>query len=292
MAHQKALSAQAKVRNSFRPFFNSRKLRAFWKEMQTVRHETSPKDYATIFAVVEDNPAYPFPGFGNTFPHDARMVPNQRFRNLKPLELSRELTLQVARLNYHSSKLLPALTSLASINGHLAEQKNAEALAAITAHREAHGLSFVLLKKNLLQSVGHERLPGLAKRSRELTNDYQRTGWALLTYYAYDVMDPTYNPSRGSKVWLDMVRRFMQTAGDWYGRLIEDEVLLQSPSGSHLASAVLRFSALSLLDLALLLWRKHAVHPNHPQLNAAFQQLDEPRTFHVRDYMRSTHFSC
>src|SRR5258708_851647 len=100
MSNTSSTSATTKARNNLRPFFRSRKPQPFWKQLQSVRQETAPEDYAAVCPIVESNPAYPFPGFGNTFPTSELFVPNNRFSRMRPLTLVREVALQVTRLNY------------------------------------------------------------------------------------------------------------------------------------------------------------------------------------------------
>jgi len=106
-----------------------------------------PSDYAAILEITEDNPAYPFPGLGNTFPKSERTIPNSGFQGLAAIEVSWELALQLARLNHHAPKLAGALGSLAQINAALTGHAFEEAEAIIAAHKEAYGLSFILVKK-------------------------------------------------------------------------------------------------------------------------------------------------
>jgi hypothetical protein len=127
----------------------------------SVRQQTPLADYAAICTLTESNAAYPFPGLGNTFPRVEQTVPDGAFRHLKALGLSRELALQVARLNHHAVKLTPALESLARVNDHLGRGEFEEAEATIAAHKEAHGLSFILLKKELLLALERHGLPGV-----------------------------------------------------------------------------------------------------------------------------------
>jgi hypothetical protein len=89
----------------------------------------------------------------------------------------------------------------------------------------------------MLFSLIDRGLPGLNKRSREITTEYQRTGWALLSHYIYDVMDPTYNPTRSSRVWLILTQGRMKQS-EWYSRLVEDDILINSSSDATLASAL------------------------------------------------------
>jgi hypothetical protein len=140
---QKPLSSTSRAKNSLRPFFNSnrektfryRHEKSFWQQLQSVREETSINDYPAVCRIVEENRAYPFPGIGNTFPTDEEHIPNPYFAKLKPLKLSNELALQVARLNCHAAKLTAALESLANINDCLVARKFAEAELAIAEHK-------------------------------------------------------------------------------------------------------------------------------------------------------------
>jgi hypothetical protein len=176
VSQQRAHSSITKTRNSFRAFFNARKPRPFWKEMQAVRQEVPSTDYALMCTVTEDNSAYPFPGLGNTFPRDAKLVPNYRFQHLRPLDLTRESALQVARINYQAQNVADALKSLAQINKHLTQKEFLQAEEALLKHRELYGLSFILLKKDLLLSLERQSLPGLNKRSKALTAEYRGSG--------------------------------------------------------------------------------------------------------------------
>jgi hypothetical protein len=144
--------------------------------MQAVRQEVPSTDYALMCTVTEDNSAYPFPGLGNTFPRDAKLVPNYRFQHLRPLDLTRESALQVARINYQAQNVADALKSLAQINKHLTQKEFLQAEEALLKHRELYGLSFILLKKDLLLSLERQSLPGLNKRSKALTAEYRGSG--------------------------------------------------------------------------------------------------------------------
>jgi hypothetical protein len=273
VAAQRSLSALSRVQNSFRPFFRAQNPRPFWKEMQSVRQQTPPADYAKICAVTEGNPAYPFPGIGNTFPFLQRTAPNVNFRRLKPLALPLELALQVARLNHHKTKVAAALESLGRINRHLANHEFENVEAAIAAHKELYGFSFVVLKKELLLAVERHGLSGLSNRYKELTSGQERAAWTLLCYFAHEWADPTSDASRAMRNWLAVTAKRMEQS-EWYARILQDEILTRSRNDATLSSALLRFSALSLLDLAILLWRKRAVHPQHAHLQSAFSQLD------------------
>jgi hypothetical protein len=241
--------------------------------MQTVRQQTQPTDYAAICTITESNVAYPFPGLGNTFPQVQRTIPNGSFHRLRALELRRELALQVARLNHHATKLIPALESLARINESLANNAPETAAATIATHKEAYGLSLVVLKKELLLAVERHGLPGLARGYRQLTEGDESTAWALLCHFVYDLMDPSFHPYLAHRAWLGVAAQRLG-ASEWYARLLEDEILTRSETDASLSSALLRFSGLSILDLAILLWRKRIVHSSDMRVQGAFAQLD------------------
>jgi hypothetical protein len=186
--------------------------------MQRVRQLTAPTNYASICEIIEDNPAYPFPGFGNTFPRIEREVPNIGFRRLKALELRKELGLQVARLNHHATKLATALESIAKINEFLTNNAYEEAEASIAAHKEAYGLSFLVLKKELLLGLERHNLPGLARMYKRLTEPAASTAWGLLCHFIYDMMDPSFNPSLAIRAWLRVSANRLPS-GEWYARL-------------------------------------------------------------------------
>jgi hypothetical protein len=250
---QRPLSATSRAKNSLRPFFNlrkeqsfnSRKDQSFWKQIQTVRQETGQGDYPAVCNVVEDNRAYPFPGLGNTFPTEEGMTPNPAFGLLKPLKLSSEFALQIARLNHHSVKVKSALESLADINGHLVTGRFLEADAALTEHKKLYGLSLIVLKKDLLVALERDGLPGLSRRYKILTANAQNTAWALLAHYVYDLIDPTYDPTRAMQRWLRLADGRV-AAHPWYARILQDEVLTRSTNPIGMSCSLLRFGCVYL----------------------------------------------
>ncbi|WP_315781532.1 MULTISPECIES: hypothetical protein [unclassified Bradyrhizobium] len=225
--------------------------------------------------MIEDNKAYPFPGLGNSFPVEESKVPDPAFGLLRPLKLTNELALQVARLNHYSSKLTDALNSLADINDHLARGRLRETEEALAEHRRLYGLSLIALKKDLLAALERDGLAGLSRRYKSLTADCQNTAWALLAHYAYDMIDPTFNPTRAALRWLRLADGHL--ADDpWYARILQDELLTLSTDAHGLSCSLLRYSALSLLDLAILLWRKRNSPPFNSLIQSAFQNLTDP----------------
>jgi hypothetical protein len=142
-------------------------------------------------------------------------------------------------------------------------------------HESNYGLSFILLKKELLVELEQHGLPGLVRKVRTITRSYENTGWAMLCNYLYDVIDPTFEPRRAMSSWLAAGNaRLRSGRGEWVSRLVVDDILTQCRSDSALAATFVRFSGLSLLDLAVQLWRKYIAHPQHALLEAAFRKTN------------------
>lgn len=272
MTTRKQLSVASQVRNSFRPFYRLKKKRPFWKEMQSVRRTSRPNDYPAVMSVAEGVPAYSFPGFGNTFPTDRATVPHSSFRRLEALAPTLELRFQAARLNHHSERLVGALASLAAINGALSISSFEEAERLLDVHTTRYGLSLAIAKKELLLSVGRSGLPGLARHYKAMIHEQDRTAWAVLCHYLYDLMDPTFNVQQGLRAWLGLASRRLATS-EWYALLIQDDALTRSPTDELLSAGALRFSSLSLLDLALFLWKKKNAHPSNNAVASAMASL-------------------
>ena len=283
MTRHKALSAVSRAKNSLRPFFNLRhemsfrspRPPSFWRQIQAVRQETGQNDYAAVFSAIEDNPAYPFAGLGNTFPTAERKMLDVSFANLQPLKLSNEFGLQIARLNHHSVKLNAAISSLADINDHLTLGRLLEAERAIAEHKKLYGLSLVILKKDLLVALERDGLPGLSQRYKVLTTSAQSTAWALLAHFAYDLIDPTFNPTRAVLRWLRIADSRVADH-PWYARILQDEILTRSSDAPSMSCSLLRYSTLSLLDLAVLIWRKKNAHELEKSVQDAFSSLVSP----------------
>ena len=62
--------------------------------------------------------------------------------------------------------------------------------------------------------------------------------------------------------------------GEWYARILQDDVLTFSRDEAELAAALLRYSTISLLDLVLFIWKKVAAHPTEPAVKNAYEKLD------------------
>jgi len=79
------------AKNLLRPFFNAKKKLPRWKQFQAIRSSLSISDLQTLLAQIEGNPAYRFPGLGNTFPVDSTSVPDA---GLARLSLSLKMILK------------------------------------------------------------------------------------------------------------------------------------------------------------------------------------------------------
>jgi len=123
----------------------------------------------------------------------------------------------------------------------------------------AYGLSFAVLKKDLLVALELDDLPGLSRRYKQITAGFQNAAWALLAHYVYDLIDPTYDPIRATQTWLSIADERVELHS-WYARIIQDDILTRSLTSASMSSALLRFSALSLVDLAILVWRMKNAH--------------------------------
>jgi hypothetical protein len=262
----------AKARNSLRPFFNNRKL-SYWKELQAVRQETHWTDLPALLRFAEENDTFPFPGLGNTFPRDPRLVPNPNFRGLKALQLSKELSIQVARLNHHEVRLVDALKSVARVNDALLTGDVDTAQTAIDEHKVLYGLTLALSKKELFLSLRRGGLPGLLATYKTLTSGKERTAWAVLCHYAYEVADPTNDPARAARNGMSVVRSMGQRRA-WCTDIIESEALTTAGDLTTLARSLLRYGALSLTDLALLIWRAKHVFLGEPLMQLGFIRLN------------------
>lgn len=272
MKKPKKKSGFVRAKNLLRPFFQVQKRLPVWKEIQSLRQEVSFADLPAVCALAESNKVYPFPGIGNTFPADPNAIPETLFRRLRALELPREATIQIARLNHHKAAVAASLQSLAQINSLLLSDDLDGADDAITSHKSLHGLSYVVIRKELTLGLLRHGLSGLQRRYNALTAGLERTAWALLCRFAYDMIDPALDQVRSARSWLRAIHQRPDDC-DWYTRLIEQEVLTTANDSSALASALLRYSALSLTDLVLLIWRNKQVHVTTPGFVTAINGL-------------------
>jgi hypothetical protein len=135
-------------------------------------------------------------------------------------------------------------------------------------------LAFVVLKKDLLVALELDDLPGLSRRYKQITAGFQNAAWALLAHYIYDLIDPTYDPTRAMQTWLRVADDRVELHS-WYARIIQDDILTRSLTSASISSALLRFSALSLVDLAILVWRVKTAHKKNEIVQAAFSSLDD-----------------
>lgn len=274
MSNNKKPSSEANIRNSLRPFFRAKKKKPYWKQLQAIRVETPLIDYSVIYGIVESSPNYPFAGLGNTYPSDCKEVPNGKLHGLKPLALNRELALQVGRLNYHAEKLSFALNSLGEIVRDLCDSNYSSAETKILEHKSKYGNSLAILKKEMFLGLNEGGLRGLSKRFSKLSSEAEGRVWSVMCKVAYDMLDPAYPPDSALRSWYLFARSRPDTS-DWYTRLLKDEVIDYSERDTDIASACLRYGSLSLIDLALQLWKKKAVYPTEERIQNIFSRLDE-----------------
>ncbi|MGD0432658.1 MAG: hypothetical protein ABSA58_16360, partial [Acetobacteraceae bacterium] len=237
------------ARNALRPFFNARRDIPRATQFQTVRKVVPPDELARLYSQTEHNRAYRFPGLGNTFPRDPDKVPDATLRRLSSLSLSREVELHVARLNHHADALGRALTDLATINDAVRMDSWTDAETLVAQYRQEHGLSLAAMRKDLLVAFQNFGLSGLARRYAQIVEGTQPSSWALLAHITYDLMDPGLSPERATRRWL---RGVASPEGFSYcATPAVSEMLTCWPTKSALAEALLRYSAASLVDLAL-----------------------------------------
>lgn len=172
-------SGLSAARNLVRPFFNQRKVKPHWKQIQAIRGIVTEENAAQILAITEGKAHFPFPGLGNTFPVSPERLPYGGFRRLTALTERRELQLQIARLNHHAEQVAQALGSLANINDQLATGEWSEThQALLEAHEEAFGWSLVYTRKSLLALVMSEGLTGLNRSVRNSVERYPNRLWS------------------------------------------------------------------------------------------------------------------
>lgn len=272
MKSQKSARTLAAAKNAIRPLFNSRRMR-FGRQVQAARAAAQPLDWPNLCAFVEGNSGFPFPGLGSTFPPIATSIPDARFAALRPLDSSREVGLQVARLNHHSDRLGQSLRSLASINAALAAGEPQDADRLIDLHREAFGQSLVLLKKSMLAAIQAGGLPDLLKRFRAHTKGRERTAWSLMCRLCYDMADPTLDPARSTRAWV--FQQLQKDTGQyWYSRIALSECGAPASGAGGFAEDLVRYSGTSLLDTLLYMWRSKNAYPESKVISSGYSSLD------------------
>jgi hypothetical protein len=276
-------SFDATIRNLFRQHFNRANTHlstiahgrntTYWKEIQKARRLTPRADLEKLYHIVEENPYYPFPGMGTTFPFDSKQVVDSRLRHLTPLVLEREVEIQIARLNHHSKALISALESISNINDAIRSENWDASEKAISEHKVLFGSSMVILKKEFLSTLGLASLGGLSKRYRELSRPYTGSAYALMCRYIYDFADPAFDPTRASRYWINIcIERSDQS---WWVRVIESGLFLCPITKMHLADYLLRNNAVSLIDMLFCLWKANNVRPEWSELSRGWQSLDK-----------------
>ena len=240
--------------------------------MQTARRTVRTDDLPALYALVEEKPFYSFQGLGNSFPTDPACFVDRHLVFLSPLGLQKEVFVQVWRLNHYKRRIVEALGSLDKVNSALALQDWDKAASHITRHKSEFGLSLAILKKELFCVLQTDGLAGLATKRKELAEDFPNTAFALLLRYLYDMLDPAYNPRRSSGYWYDACGK--RTDADWVTALIQFDLLTCCADKERLASALLRFNAVSLLDLALCFWRARGTRNDWSELSKGWAALD------------------
>ena len=281
MPIKKSARYETQVRNLFRNFFNykashrassSGHNRPYWKEFQAVRRLTSSTDASRLYTIVEQNKHYPFQGLGNTFPHDKNRFIDSRLAPLTPLGLSKELSLQTARLNFYKDQVCASLKGIVTVNDALRREEWAGAIRNVNIHRSLFGESYILLKKELLATLGHGGLSALSAIYKEKSAGFEKTAYSVVIHSIYDLIDPTFDPVRAARFWLDQTSHDRER--DWWSRPIEFELFPFAVNRDRLAAALLRINALSLIDLTFCLWRSSALRSEWPDLSSAFRDLD------------------
>ncbi|WP_294210579.1 hypothetical protein [uncultured Sphingomonas sp.] len=266
-------SKLVQARNALRPFFRNPRQPSRWKQFQTIRQTASASELPELMQLMEQNPAYGFPGLGNTYPTNSETIPDTALIRLSPLHLNREIKIQIARINHHAEKLTDALLSMSELNELLLKRSSDDFNLASEVHKGRFGLSVALMRKELLASLQHGGLSGLSRRYKSLISGCERRAWGLIAHTFYDVLDPAYNPERANHHWLQ-VTASRGDRGQWYSAIIRSELLSGWDSRDELAVALLRYSGSSLIDLALCVWKAHCVHPDWSEVEQAWKTID------------------
>lgn len=273
MKAKKANRSLAAAKNAIRPLFHSANKVRFGKHIQAARMAAQPGDWEGLCLLAEGNSGFPFPGLGMTFPSISNNIPDVRFSVLRPLNLEREVGLQVARLNHHSQRLTACLASLAEINSALASGSARLTGDLIDEHQTRFGRSLILLKKSTLAAIETGGLPDLLKRFRALTKGRERTAWALMCRLCYDMADPTLDPARSTRAWA-LQQAQKENQHHWYSKIVLFESASPPPGNSQISEELLRYSATSLLDTIVYLWRIRTSYPENAIIATEFSKLD------------------
>jgi hypothetical protein len=238
----------AAARNSLRPLFRAKRSLPFWKQLQSIRQATPATDLSSLCRLVELNDHYPFPGLGQVTPTPNHSIPDVRYRYLRPLSLDKELAIAAARINYHSERVIDSLSSLALINAALTEG-SPECEQLIADHLSSFGPSVAWLKKDMLFNVQAHGLPGLVKRFRALVAGRERSAWAILCRFMYDMADPSVDAGISARAWIRYDRRAFDH--EWYASIIRHEVIANTFDDQASAMSILRYGSTNIVDLYL-----------------------------------------
>jgi len=260
------------AKNALRPFYNRQKPLRRWPQFQTVRVSAPLNDLASIYRITEHNPAFQFEGLGNTFPRDPGVVPDATLKRLEPLSLSRELSLQIGRINHHASQLTDALTSLAEANAALASNDWDRAERLLTEHFTEYGYSLIWAKKALLCAFQRGGLASLSRQYKSITRGADRRAWGILCHLYYDMADSAYHPFKSLKNWLHVLSDRTADAR-WYRDLACWNLYGHVCSEEELSSTILSSGGASLIDLVLTIWSRHEIHDSVTIKSALYSKL-------------------
>lgn len=256
---KQSVSGLKVARNALRPFFNRIKPLRRDQQFQTIRNVITQVDLPKLYSQVEENKAYFFDGLGNTYPSSTSNIPDVALARLTPHGLRREIIIQCERLNHHKVKLCEAVVSLDQITNLIAAEAWEDAERAIQAHQEQYGFSIALTKKDLLVAFQKGGMPGLSKRYQTLTKDADRRVWGLICKFTYNLVDPANHPVRNIKQLLGLLSE-RNSESRWYIAPLFWETLGFANSKETVADTLLRYNAISLMDMLLYVWRSAAVH--------------------------------
>lgn len=257
----------------------------YWREFQKARIQSTPDSLVELYALVEENPKYPFSGLGNSFPLENRRFVDARIKDLTPLNLEKEVSIQVARINHYSDRIISALTSLSEINALVSAGRCELAQMLIDQHKSVFGPSICILKKELLCSLEIGSHTALSKKLKELVLGNENSAYSLINRFLYDFLDPTNDPARASRYWTDVSQQ--RPGVDWWTKVIESSLYVCPVSKVALSNALLRLNAVCLLDLVICLWRACNLQPSWPELKNALDALDNNIRFILQEQFSS-----
>ncbi len=275
-------SFETSVKNLFRQHFNQKnriglgsirkRNSSYWREFQKIRQMINSDNANLLYKIVELNSHYPFDGLGSVFEFDRSSFIDSKINNLTPLQINNELILQVNRINHHKAKLISALISISEINNSLSNHEWSAAENLIKLHYEQFGYSLCVTKKDLLCTLGTGSLSALTYRVKELTKGCSNTAYALMVRMIYDFVDPTFDPTRATRHWINISTN--KKTKNWYGKVIESVIFSCPITKERFSDLFLRLNATSLIDLCLCFWKSYKLRADWPEIRNAWLILD------------------